>query len=126
MNDPNYYQNLKAGLLGQPLPRIVTDTDFPLPSEEQIQMYRSLQKLVVMPEFQDFFKFMRQEKQRCETTVSARSATPEELRWLKTIEEFVDKTADAVIGYISEFDQKDSERAKWLAEKEQQAQTSPS
>ena len=119
MIDENYYQTLKGNLLGQPLPRIVTETDFPLPSEEQIRMHRSLCVLVVMPEFRDFFQFMREEQCRCATTVSAKSATAEELRWLKTIEEFVDKTADAVIGYIAEFDQKDAERAKFLAEKEQ-------
>ena len=44
MNDPNYYQNLKGNLLGQAFALASSRKRiFPLPSEEQIQMYRSLQ-----------------------------------------------------------------------------------
>ena len=56
---------------------------------------------MVMPEFQDFSSSCDRRNSRCETTVSANRSDRRGARWLKTIEEFVDKTAEAVIGYIS-------------------------
>lgn len=108
----DYYREIRERLTGLSVPIVVANDggEIPLPSEKKQKMHGSLAKLMPMPEFADFFGWMRQRAEDLSFGKKASTATADELRVTTAFREFARDVADGVVNFVAEIDGVNAQR----------------